>query len=73
MNEFLEKLKEYNSFVTGFYFIVEIRENGFIALKYKYPMLPAKQVFSFDTPEDFLSIDCLSVINATGFGLVKDK
>ena len=73
MNKFLKKLKEYNSFVTGFYFIVEIREDGFIALKYKYPMLPAKQIFSFDNPKEFLSTDCLSVINVTRFDLVKDK
>lgn len=73
--EIIEKLKEYNKFVTGSWFTCEITPYNSVMLKYYYPgnSPVSRIIYVFDTLEEFLSSLCKDILTQEGFIQVKDK
>lgn len=74
MEEYLKKLQEYCSYVSGSWFTLEIMSHNVGVLKYYYPgQVEVKTVWVFDTLEEFLSSNCKDILSFSEFVKVSDK
>lgn len=70
--EITNKIKEYEKYSVGSFFTFELFSDGRCILWYKYPLKERNPMRIFDSAEDFIMSNCIEVLEANGFSLVKN-